>query len=77
MQKAEAIADERAKALEVRAAWMREMGFSQEEIDEACADNNTLVSLREEEDNLRAAIELKEITPPISVLESWAVKRQL
>jgi hypothetical protein len=66
--------EERKRALDIRAAWMRKMGLSQEEIESACKDDGSPIDLDEELDNLRAAETLPGITPPKSVLESWAIK---
>src|SRR5206468_2014746 len=73
--KAYIMANDRSQALKIRAAWMRKMGFSEDEIAEACADDGSPVDLNEELENLRSAEVLKEITPPASVLESWTIKR--
>jgi hypothetical protein len=62
----------RKLALTIRAAWMRKMGFSQQEIDEACSDPNEPVELQEEIRNLQAAERLPLITPPSSTLKKWA-----
>ena len=67
--------EERIESLKIRARWMREMGFAEDEVSEACADNGSPLILSDEQDNLRAARELKTITPPISVLRSMAVSR--
>jgi hypothetical protein len=63
---------ERQQALTIRAAWMRQMGLSQQEIDQACSDPNESVDLKEEIRNLKAAERLPVITPPSSVLRKWA-----
>jgi hypothetical protein len=65
----------RAQAFAIRAAWMRKMGFSDEEIKEACLDDGSPINLEGEQENLRCAHELKDVTPPIAVLKSWAIQR--
>jgi hypothetical protein len=64
----------RSQAFAIRAVWMRKMGFSEEEITEACTDDGSQINLQEEQEHLYYADKLQEITPPRSVLESWAVK---
>jgi len=66
---------ERTRGLRIRAEWMRKMGLSEEEIAEARIDDGSPVNLDEERENLRCVLDLKVITPPISVLKSWAVER--
>lgn len=61
------------KALAIRAQWMRRMGLSEEEIQEAC-QSDTAADLDEEMENLRAAEQLAQVTPPRQVLEQWATK---
>ena len=63
---------ERQGALAIRAAWMRRMGLSQQEIDQACSDPNEPINVAEETENLRAAEELPQATPPSSELKKWA-----
>ncbi len=75
LTEAESLDIERKIAFDVRAKWMTRMGHSPEEIAEACIDDGAPIDLADEIENLRCAQELKEITPPISVLESWAIKR--
>jgi hypothetical protein len=67
--------DARAKVFEIRAAWMRKMGFTEEEIAAACVNDGSPVDLADEIEQLKYADKLKEITPPASVLSSVAVKR--
>ncbi len=74
-KKAAATVSERAQAFGVRAAWMSKMGFSEEEIAEACADDGSPIDLKEEQEHLCYANKLDEITPPASVLKSLAIKR--
>jgi hypothetical protein len=74
--KAEALkADPRSTVFFVRANWMRLMGFSEDEVGAACIDDGSPIDLNDELENLRCARQLKDITPPRSVLESWAVVR--
>jgi len=74
-KKAESPVSERAQAFGMRAAWMNKMGFSQEEIAEACADDGSPIDLQEEQEHWHYANKLDEITPPASVLKSLAIKR--
>jgi hypothetical protein len=64
---------DREEALRVRRQWMQQMGFSEEEIAEACCDEGP-VSLEEEQDHLRAAEKLAAATPPAAELRKWAIK---
>jgi hypothetical protein len=62
-----------AMALQFRAAWMRKMGFTQEEIDAACLDDGSPIDLAEELEQLHYANLLKDATPSWAVLDSWAI----
>ena len=66
----------RAKAFAVRAAWMEKMGFLAEEISEACVDDGAPIDLADEQEQLKYAEKLKEITPAAAVLASMAIKRK-
>ncbi len=48
------------------------MGYSPEEIAEACAEAS--IDLQEEQEQLHYAQKLREITPRHAVLESWSIK---
>jgi hypothetical protein len=73
-KKAEYQANERMLALQIRAAWMRTMGFTPQEIAEACADDGSQVQIIEEQEHLVYAKLVLEITPSRVILESWAIK---
>ena len=62
-----------ALALQFRAAWMRKMGFTQEEIDAACVDDGAPIDLQEELEQLHYANLLKDATPSWDILDSWAI----
>jgi hypothetical protein len=70
----ECLTTARTQAFAIRAVWMRKMGFSDAEIAEACADDGSPIDLKEEQEHLLYADKVQEITPPRSVLESWAKK---
>jgi hypothetical protein len=66
--------NERSDALRVRREWMRLHGFSEEEIDVHCNDDEERISLAEEQAHLRAAKILRQITPRSSELSKRATK---
>jgi hypothetical protein len=65
---------EREKAILIRTMWMREMGFDEHAISQACYGDDPPVSVDTELTELAAAMRLRVTFPATREMESWSTR---